>query len=847
MEILKPLSPEWFKLKASEDKYKNIDAETNKIYKEFQNEYSIEKIKSLSGEELLDKIFLGKNKNNLCYKLEFEPTLIEFGCIKGGSSSKYELYFSTKKKSWIFKDKKISKDTAVNFAINIRKKLISGAEIIKNYGEIKDYSDYLNIFEKLKNNELKDNEYLWILKYYHMLFPNSFPPFYSDDWHIHILSNIDRYPKNKEKFLRMGQISCFVKEECNISNITFAKIISDEIGNPQTFFGIEMENDIFDNLKTKDYIAIDCKKLGDLDSLLKEIKEKRISKVKKEKEIKNKISYELKQNNIGDIKTNEIYDFYIQTKEDTCIVAMNREKILGIGRLNGDYFFDENNIYSHCRKVEWLENFDTSQKLKERQRKRKNKNFYKITDDDDIYNLDHLLKLKIINGSEQMNSKTKQPLNQILYGPPGTGKTYSISQYINEIIKENLKNNIENENQKIISIVKDLNWYLVIALSMYINGKNNKYKIKDLRNQKIIKSFIEIKDLKMNPNNILWGELQKHTSQESSTVHTTKRYDPFVFDKAEDSEWFLTKDGIEYVEQNLSKEIEDLNRKNTQKSVSDFYEFITFHQSYSYEKFIEGIKPVIDEEEQDKNIKYKYADGIFKEICLKANSDPNNNYLLIIDEINRGNISKIFGELITLIEEDKRIHPNGEYSFKNIERKNNELLVKLPYSKQSFGVPNNLYIIGTMNTSDRSIASVDIALRRRFKFIEKMPESKWVADFSIGFDKIFENLNNKIRILLDRDHQIGHSYFIKTKYNDDNGNNNLETLTNIWFGEILPLLNEYFYNDWDKLNLIVPGFITEGNVPKSLQNEDYKSYEFRTIDDFKNPEDFKTALLKILE
>lgn len=273
--------------------------------------------------------------------------------------------------------------------------------------------------------------------------------------------------------------------------------------------------------------------------------------------------------------------------------------------------------------------------------------------------------------------------------------------------------------------------------------------------------------------------------------------------------------------------------------------FITFHQSYSYEEFVEGIKPVIDG--SNEKVKYEIAKGIFRKLCLEANKDKENKYVLVIDEINRGNISKIFGELITLIEEDKRVEPNGEGDFENTQVKDNELLVTLPYSKQKFGVPKNLYIIGTMNTSDRSIASVDIALRRRFKFIEMMPQNNLVADFDIDFDKVFENLNNKIRILLDRDHQIGHSYFIKTKYNDDNRNNNIETLTNIWFSEILPLLNEYFYNDWDKLNLIVPGFITEGNVPKSLQNEDYKSYEFKTIDDFKNPDDFKTALLKILE
>ena len=158
-------------------------------------------------------------------------------------------------------------------------------------------------------------------------------------------------------------------------------------------------------------------------------------------------------------------------------------------------------------------------------------------------------------------------------------------------------------------------------------------------------------------------------------------------------------------------------------------------------------------------------------------------YILIIDEINRGNISKIFGELITLIEEDKR----------------GKLKVRLPYSQDEFTVPENLYIIGTMNTSDRSIASVDIALRRRFKFKEMMPNSALVHDFGCGFVEMFTTLNKKITILLDRDHQIGHSYFVKDKHVGEG----ITKLQTIWFDSVLPLLNEYFYGDWEKLQEIL--------------------------------------------
>ncbi|MBQ8636128.1 AAA family ATPase, partial [bacterium] len=411
------------------------------------------------------------------------------------------------------------------------------------------------------------------------------------------------------------------------------------------------------------------------------------------------------------------------------------------------------------------------------------------------------------NNTKQYEDKKMQvniPLNQILYGPPGTGKTYSIRKYIDEILGKNPGLNIENEDQRINNVVKDSNWYSAIALSMYQNGKNNKYKVAELLEQKIIKAFSLTRENK-NVRAALWAQMQIHTNENCPNVNYSNRLAPFIFEKNENSEWYLTEDGIKFVEENLSEQLEQLSAKNNTRKLEDFYKFLTFHQSYSYEEFVEGIKPQIRTDEECSYVSYEYNKGIFKEICQQANSDPDNNYLLIIDEINRGNISKIFGELITLIEIDKRVVPNGERIFENTITKDEQLLVTLPYTKSKFGVPSNLYILGTMNTSDRSIASIDIALRRRFKFVEMMPNSDLVSDFECNFREIFEKLNTKIKILLDRDHQIGHSYFIRTKY----ANADIGTLKEIWFSEIIPLLNEYFYCDWEKLKLIIPGFIKE--------------------------------------
>lgn len=216
-------------------------------------------------------------------------------------------------------------------------------------------------------------------------------------------------------------------------------------------------------------------------------------------------------------------------------------------------------------------------------------------------------------------------------------------------------------------------------------------------------------------------------------------------------------------------------------------------------------------------------------------------HVLILDEINRGNISKIFGELITLIEEDKR----------------ETLSVKLPYSQDNFTVPKNLFIIGTMNTSDRSIASIDIALRRRFKFVEMMPKPEKLVDENnqplmvedINLQSLLKTINERISYLLDRDHQIGHSYFM-------NWNNyNMETLVEVWFDEIIPLLNEYFYSDWDKLQVILgaakeigskKSFITKIKKPDFPYNADCIDeevyYNFVKKEDIDEDTDFRTML-----
>ena len=219
----------------------------------------------------------------------------------------------------------------------------------------------------------------------------------------------------------------------------------------------------------------------------------------------------------------------------------------------------------------------------------------------------------------------------------------------------------------------------------------------------------------------------------------------------------------------------------------DRIEMIQFHQSYSYEDFIQGYRPT--------NSNFKLKNGVFFSICERAKKDISNPYFLIIDEINRGNLSKIFGELMMLIEADKRGETNQ---------------IKLTYSSdnEKFYVPDNLFIIGTMNTADRSLTIVDYALRRRFAFIKMKPkyEEKFEnfllqkglpKNMISGIISRITNLNNKINLdeSLGEGFEIGHSYFCSYKSGDHN-----KWLSNVYEYEIIPLIEEYWFDDEEKVN-----------------------------------------------
>ena len=245
---------------------------------------------------------------------------------------------------------------------------------------------------------------------------------------------------------------------------------------------------------------------------------------------------------------------------------------------------------------------------------------------------------------------------------------------------------------------------------------------------------------------------------------------------------------------------------------------VTFHQSFAYEDFVEGIRPALD----GNGIAYELRDGIFKRISKAAEKQPDRRFVLIIDEINRGNIAKIFGELITLVEDSRRIGRDDQTS------------VTLPYSGETFAVPDNLYIIGTMNTADRSIQLLDTALRRRFTFLEMMPDPRHggVARDIDGVDctRMLAAINERISAMLDREHQIGHAYLLHVS--------DMDQLVKAFRDRIFPLLQEYFFDDWAKIRAVLANnaFVSVHEVQGSrtltdFLDDDRKLYERLPDDD----------------
>ncbi|EHL4388028.1 AAA family ATPase [Campylobacter jejuni] len=382
-------------------------------------------------------------------------------------------------------------------------------------------------------------------------------------------------------------------------------------------------------------------------------------------------------------------------------------------------------------------------------------------------------------------------LNQILYGSPGTGKTYHTIDKALEILGENLESRDEKKakfdeyvknGQIVFTTFHQSYGYeeFVEGIKPSLNSDENSqinYKVKDGIFKELCKKALENRD-DIESFNFYINDLKEKTKEDANNPEKYFQLPNTKYSiQYRGGKTFRIKfDDMSKNHKDYPVSIDNIEKLYKTSNIDEIYNSAYVKAILNYLKS-QGLK---DYKEKDEKI--------------------NLPYIIIIDEINRGNVSKIFGELITLIEPSKRLG-------------NEEALeLTLPYSGEKFGVPKNVYIIGTMNTADRSITSLDTALRRRFEFVEMMPDvSKLSIDCEgINLQELLKAINTRIEYLLDREKTIGHAFFISVE--------NLESLKKVFKNRIIPLLQEYFYNDYALIDAVLN---KNGMLEISVENKDY--------------------------
>lgn len=389
---------------------------------------------------------------------------------------------------------------------------------------------------------------------------------------------------------------------------------------------------------------------------------------------------------------------------------------------------------------------------------------------------------EVVTISKDNPNETALPLNQILYGPPGTGKTYNTINMALEICGEDLTAKNRKEIKQLFQQYVEEGRIVFTTFHQSMTYEDFVEGIKPKINGE------EESDISYEIEDGIFKLICKKAEEENNTGANNKNFDEAWAELIDDVKKSLSMDKLvkigswEYgLSSKESLKYSSINTPSqysftiTKQNVYDAYRNIKARPSGAFQKDMEDIVGFM---------KTKFNLNDYQEVSVIEES-ANQNYVLIIDEINRGNVSQIFGELITLIEEDKRLG------------KPEALQVQLPYSKKPFGVPPNIFIIGTMNTADRSVEALDTALRRRFSFTEMPPKPELidVEVSGIRLSTLLEMINKRIEKLLDKDHMIGHSYFLSVK--------DWKDLKSVFHNKIVPLLQEYFFGDYGKIGLVI--------------------------------------------
>lgn len=606
-----------------------------------------------------------------------------FGSIAGGAAYKFGLFFHKKTQSWTCgspaKPVKLTENEAIQKAEEIRNNLVAGAEIISSFGPLNSTADYEQLYKQLEH--ISGINTVWRMKYYQMLFPILFAPFYGQDIQLDVLHFLNQTP-SEIPFIRMGQIALFSKK-CNIPGIVFGHIwgrstnhnnksndsetntLSDKKHKLHYWMYTVFDDTSWMECQQKEIMVLGMDDIGDYSQYdsKESLRQELISTYDNSTSRKNQALM--------------AWNFANKLAINDVIFAKRSNTLVGKGIVTGDYIFDDSRQeYKNIRTVKWLQISEWEHP---------GKSVAKRLTDITPYT-DYIEKLITIFTPDELDDVDTQP--EVDY------PEYFSADFLSDVYMS------EQDYETLVNV------------------------------------------LKMKKNIILQGA-------------------PGV--------------GKTFTAKRLAYSI--IGAKNP-----DRVQMIQFHQSYSYEDFIEGYRPT----ENGFTIKK----GSFYKFCKLAEDDDENDYFFIIDEINRGNLSKIFGELFMLIEKDKR----------GIE-------LQLLYSDENFSVPPNVYIIGMMNTADRSLAMLDYALRRRFSFFTMKPGFNTIGFQtyqdslkSDAFNKLIsciKQLNSKIAadISLGEGFCIGHSYFCGLTAKTAT----VQTLTSIIEYELIPLLKEYWFDEPEKI------------------------------------------------
>lgn len=792
--------------------FETTDEEITDFLYQFREKFSPEALNKLTDHNIRQEMFYTSEQTNdsLCYWLEFNSfSRKEYGSIAGGSAYKFGLFQRKEDGVWIsgtpLNTQELTEEESLKKAYSIRDKLVKGAEIIK--GKTFDsVDDYIKLEEELKEGIGDFYTYVWVMKYFLLMYPEHFTGFYWEGWQRHVLYALGIKP-DASFLVRNGQIALVMKHT-GLSVPHFGAAIYDRFGYVLQFVRIGTSdldgNNYFTEWLKKSIAAIGWGDLGALDEYDTGSSLNKTAVAEKMQEL-----YYPDDKRMASRKAGEVSTFY-SSNENTVLVAMDGEKLLALGDKVGAYKYDSNAVFPHQKSVKWHRCFDPDDNLPKKSEGHLT-TCKQLSDDDNLMLLYHKyyydiddrsgeipLAVQTSDTGEKKDSDKSDNENSFRAWMAGqvtvNGTAPSPSMISNNCsaLKKvcQLMDIIEYPDIQSVFEITDIDTF--VDIKDIIKGHHDYDEVNKACNNRFLSTALNWYEKYLN---------EIHEAEEEEAVEETP--DPYS-KEAFLEKVFLTPEEYDKLYKLL------LYKKNVILQGSPgvgktflakrfaysiigakddrYIELIQFHQNYSYEDFIMGYKPTEDS--------FELKTGVFYNFCKKAAKDKDHKYFFIIDEINRGNLSKIFGELMMLIEGDKRGKDN---------------CLTLAYRNEKFYVPENVYLIGMMNTADRSLAMMDYALRRRFSFFDVEPAfgkpqfkeylKGYISDPAVVSKVIsrFTDLNKKIadeeNSGLGKGFCIGHSYFCNPPVE---GQTDQEWYDTIIEFEVSPLLDEYWWDDKNK-------------------------------------------------